>query len=285
VRGSASGEATGVEKKEGSEQLERKEQQVQVSVPEQEHSSSGTGNRGGNEAKESCCVQHMAEDEGEGEGQQEVYECPICMEEISEQKAVGRCRGDHGQAHLFHAHCLSHWIASSQDDHLMSRHGARCPVCRGSVEVHAGRLRSYLEEDDAAPVPGRRIDPRSRDFFQAILGRLGATENSWTKLVTTKNAMRVAVAAGAAVTAAHGFRAGYDMDLMTLARAQHWLTVTHGVEATIEGRPFDASIDTLSGGLRVLHMGAGIIGFTVRIGRYMYEVSVGKKRSSKNEKK
>jgi len=55
-------------------------------------------------------------------------ECPICMEEITEAKAVGRCRGDHGQEHMFHAHCLGEWIEKSTQDSKMSLHGARCPV-------------------------------------------------------------------------------------------------------------------------------------------------------------
>mmetsp|Transcript_3461 Transcript_3461/g.3950 ORF Transcript_3461/g.3950 Transcript_3461/m.3950 type:complete len:231 (-) Transcript_3461:624-1316(-) len=70
------------------------------------------------------------------------FQCPICLESIREEEGVMRCKADH----YFHQCCLKQWIKHQR--HIKG--GATCPLCRGSLQIHAARLRSYLKTEDVS---------------------------------------------------------------------------------------------------------------------------------------
>jgi len=72
-----------------------------------------------------------------------VDDCPICFEAIDSGNAAMRCVGDAGRHHYFHARCLQQWI-------LQNVRGARCPTCRGHLQLNAHRLRQWLNSRNAA---------------------------------------------------------------------------------------------------------------------------------------
>jgi len=234
-------------------------EQEQIPVEKKEQNNVGGGKCCGGEKNDLVCR--------EGEcalhpSAPPVEECPICMEDITEGEAVGRCSGDHGQQHLFHATCLSQWIARSANDRRMQIHGARCPVCRGSVEVHEERLRSHLQRAEEKGYEGKAVHPRARDIFQGWLGNPDETTGGgWRKFVTPQNVATAIKVAGVAVTLGHGFRAGWNLDVFRLFTTYEILSAAEGAESALTGRP-----ETMTGTLRVLHLGAGVVGFGARIG-------------------
>mmetsp|Transcript_5467 Transcript_5467/g.9896 ORF Transcript_5467/g.9896 Transcript_5467/m.9896 type:complete len:419 (-) Transcript_5467:241-1497(-) len=227
-----------------------------------EQNAQAEGKERKREVDECCAAKYEVDEESVESNPAE--ECPICMEDITEAEAVGRCRGDHGQQHLFHATCLSQWVARSANDRQMHVHGARCPVCRGSVEVHEGRLRSHLQQAEEKDYEGKAVDPAANAIFQDMLGDGQTTDGGWRKLVTRQNIVTAIKVAGVAITLGHGFRAGWNLDVPRLFTTYEILTTAAGTEAALTGER-----ETMTGVLRVLHVGAGVVGIGVRIGHFI----------------
>ena len=83
--------------------------------------------------------------------------CPICMDTIDAEAAVMRCV----HTHYCHVACLQRWIQHQR----AQRAGASCPLCRGTIRVHTGRLRGFLEGGAGT------LDATSRGFLERILER------------------------------------------------------------------------------------------------------------------
>ena len=73
--------------------------------------------------------------------EEEEYKCPICLDRIDPEEGVMRC----SRNHYFHRGCLQEWIR-----HARSQGGATCPLCRGPLQVHADRLRAFLDGEISA---------------------------------------------------------------------------------------------------------------------------------------
>uniref|UniRef100_A0A7S3V2B5 RING-type domain-containing protein n=1 Tax=Aplanochytrium stocchinoi TaxID=215587 RepID=A0A7S3V2B5_9STRA len=101
-----------------------------------------TGNADNN-APESVCENDRINAEMENENEndadisEEDFQCPICLDSIREEQGVMRCEA----RHYYHQACLKQWI----NHRKTYRGGAKCPMCRGTLQVHAARLRSYLK--------------------------------------------------------------------------------------------------------------------------------------------
>ena len=88
-------------------------------------------------------------------------ECPICMECIAEEEGVMRCCN----AHYFHEGCMRRW--------LRTQRGATCPCCRGAIQVHAARLRAFL---DGSP----DIEPAERSVLERLLHAARGDCGGWS---------------------------------------------------------------------------------------------------------
>ena len=142
----------------------------------------------------------------------------------------------------------------------MRQHGARCPVCRGSVQVHRGRVRTYIEN--------KAVDEEQRGFFSRLLGQLKGSEEDgggWSELTTFDKLVTVAQYAGLALTAAHGFQAGWRYDWETLTRTGDVLRIGQAIEAESKGEdPYFFTTRTVTGRLRTLHFVSGLAGMSAR---------------------
>eukprot|EP00966_Prymnesium_polylepis_P253885 5868116-Prymnesium_polylepis.1 len=90
--------------------------------------------------------------------------CPICMEAIDEDAGVMRCCN----SHYFHEGCLREWIR-----HRAVDRGATCPLCRGSIQVNARRLRAFLDGNAS-------LSADARGFFERVLAQsAGGNLSGW----------------------------------------------------------------------------------------------------------
>eukprot|EP00746_Dinoflagellata_sp_MGD_P131321 gnl/MRDRNA2_/MRDRNA2_65111_c0_seq1.p1 gnl/MRDRNA2_/MRDRNA2_65111_c0~~gnl/MRDRNA2_/MRDRNA2_65111_c0_seq1.p1 ORF type:complete len:303 (-),score=24.71 gnl/MRDRNA2_/MRDRNA2_65111_c0_seq1:436-1251(-) len=71
-----------------------------------------------------------------------VDECPICLATIYAWNAAMRCVGDAGRHHYFHSRCLQQWLQNVR--------GARCPTCRGDLQINAHHVRRWLNRRNVA---------------------------------------------------------------------------------------------------------------------------------------
>lgn len=120
----------------------------------------------------------------------EEHECPVCFEVIDEADAAMRCAGTAGRPHYFHAHCLSRWVDSCRGNWAE----AKCPVCRGPIELHNERLGDFLNGTAACEA----LDEPTRGLLFGMLD--GIQGKGWSTGIT-----REQVAEGVGIVAGLGW--------------------------------------------------------------------------------
>eukprot|EP00039_Didymoeca_costata_P028701 m.21992 g.21992 ORF g.21992 m.21992 type:complete len:241 (-) comp7308_c0_seq1:84-806(-) len=130
----------------------------------------------------------------------ESCQCPICLEDLPPGSEAMRCAGEGGVRHYFHAHCLKDWASSCRQRGI----APSCPVCRGPVQIHAPRLQSYLQSDQA-----QQMNDEDRGFlhnlFNSVQSSLGVGQE-WSDPVTAENFF---AGLGWVASAGLGFWQGY----------------------------------------------------------------------------
>ena len=121
--------------------------------------------------------------------------------------------------HYFHRGCLQEWIRVAR----RNQGGATCPLCRGPLQVHADRLRAFLNGEGSSQDTAT-LDSEETTFFEQILGSMRESTGGWVDL------KREDIMKFGAITAAAGwgFYSGWTGrswtiadELMYSAAAQH----------------------------------------------------------------
>eukprot|EP00035_Acanthoeca_spectabilis_P026491 m.462925 g.462925 ORF g.462925 m.462925 type:complete len:370 (-) comp22836_c0_seq1:233-1342(-) len=179
----------------------------------------------------------------------EAMECPVCMDEIPVEHMAMRCAGDGGRPHYFHAGCLQEWARTCRTN----MQDVRCPVCRGSIQVHRERLRTLLSD----PVQTERLPASDRSFLEDLAERAAELgRGGWADLESILTAENVTAAVGMMGAFGHGF----------------WVA-TRNTYDPISDEIMHRAFEAMTAQARVAHLVGLAAGFTYRFVSHVAESS------------